>query len=137
MPGKAKVFWESKKNIECALIGCGALLHNALLAARELEKEGIGTIVLNCHTVKPLDEKKVIDVAKKCGAVVTVEEHQVTGGLGGAVAELLAKNHPVPQEFIGMQNVFGESGEPKELIEKYGMGVGSIKEAVYRAVKRK
>ncbi len=137
VPGKAKIFWESKKNPQCAIIGCGALLHNALLAARELEKEGIGTIVVNNHTIKPMDEKKIIEVAKKCGAVVTVEEHQVSGGLGGAVAEVLARNYPVPQEFIGMQNVFGESGEPKQLIEKYGMGVESIKDAVKKVIKRK
>ncbi len=140
IPGKAEIFWQpesSTKKPEVAIIGCGALLFNALLAARELEKEGIETIVVNNHTIKPMDEKKIIEVAKKCGAVVTVEEHQVMGGMGSAVAEVLAKNHPVPQEFIGMQNVFGESGEPKELIEKYGMGVKDIKLAVKRVLKRK
>lgn len=136
-PGKAKVLWESKKKPECAIIGCGALLYNALLAAKELEKDGIGTIVLNSHTVKPLDEKKVLELAKECGAVVTVEEHQVTGGLGGAVAELLAKHLPTPQEFIGMQNTFGESGAPNELIEKYGMDAKAIVSAVKKVTKRK
>lgn len=139
-PGKAEIFWQpatSTKKPEVAIIGCGALLYNALLAARELEKEGIETIVVNNHTIKPMDEKKIIEVAKKCGAVVTVEEHQVMGGMGSAVAEVLAKNFPVPQEFIGMQNVFGESGEPKELIEKYGMGVKDIKLAVKNVIKRR
>ncbi len=135
-PGKAEVFWQSKKP-EVLIIGCGGLLYNALLAARELEKEKIGTVVLNVHTIKPLDEKKVVELAKKIGAVVTVEEHQVEGGLGGAVAEALAKHAPVPIEFIGMQNTFGESGPPEALIKKYGMDVRAIKAAVKKVFKRK
>ncbi len=140
--GKAEVLWESNgkkgkaKKPQVAIIGCGPLVYRALQAAKELEEEEIGTIVLNSHTVKPLDEKKILEVAETCGAVVTVEEHQVSGGLGGAVAELLAKHTPVPMEFIGMQNVFGESGQPDELIEKYGMGVSDIKEAVKRVLRR-
>ena len=94
-------------------------------------------MVLNSHTVKPLDEAAVLAVAKGTGAVVTVEEHQVTGGLGGAVAELLVRKLPTPVEFVGMQNVFGESGTPSELIEKYGMGARSIVAAVKRVIKRK
>lgn len=134
--GKAEIFWKSKKP-QVAIIGCGPLVHNALEVARELEKEGIGAIVVNNHTIKPMDEKTIIDVAKKCGAVVTVEEHQVAGGMGGAVAELLAKKFPVPMEFIGMQDVFGESGKPEKLIEKYGMDIVAIKNAVKRVIKRK
>ena len=143
IPGKAEIFWEStgKKNRakkpQAAIIGCGSLVHYALLAAKELEEEGIGVYVVNCHTVKPLDEQIILEVAERTGAVVTVEEHQVLGGLGGAVAELLAKNFPVPIEFIGLQNVFGESGPPKDLIEKYGMGVKDIKTAVAKVLKRK
>ncbi|MBI2515142.1 transketolase family protein [Candidatus Wolfebacteria bacterium] len=136
VPGKAEIFWASKKP-EVLIIGTGALLYNALQAASELEKEKTETIVLNCHTIKPLDESKVIELAKKCGAVVTVEEHQITGGLGGAVAEVLAKNYPAPMEFIGMPNIFGESGAPAELIQKYGMGVKDIKAAVKKVIKRK
>ena len=136
IPQKAYIMWESKKP-QVAIIGVGPLLYNALLAAKELEDEKIGTIVLNSHTIKPIDEKKIIELAKKCGAVVTIEEHNILGGLGGAIAELLAKNYPVPMEFIGMQNIFGESGKPEELIEKYGMGVKSIKKAVYKVIKRK
>lgn len=134
-PGKAEIFWQSKKP-QVAIIACGPLVYNALLAAYELGKEGTGSIVLNNHTVKPMDGKKIVEVAKKCGAIVTVEEHQVMGGMGGAVAEILAKKHPTPIEFIGMQNVFGESGPPKELIEKYGMGVKDIKTAVKKVLKR-
>ena len=135
-PGKAEILWNDKKP-DVAIIGCGLLLRNALLAAKELEKEKINVTVVNSHTVKPLDEHTILEVAKKAGAVVTVEEHQVTGGLGGAIAELLAKKFPVPMEFIGLQNVFGESGSPLELIEKYGMGVKDIVSAVKRALKRK
>jgi transketolase len=139
IPGKAEIFWQSDSGLKTsvAIIGCGPLLYNALLAARELEKENIGTIVLNSHTVKPLDENKILEVAKKCGAVVTVEEHQVMGGLGGAVAELLSRKLPTPIEFIGMQNVFGESGAPNELIEKYGMGVKDIVAAAKKVIKRR
>ncbi len=136
VPGKAITLWESKSP-KVALIGCGPLLHKAMLVAKDLEKEKIGSIVLNVHTVKPLDEERIIEVAKKCGAVVAVEEHQVIGGLGGAVAELLAKKLPTPMEFIGMQDTFGESGNPEELIEKYGMSQHDIKLAVKRVMKRK
>ncbi|MCL5016000.1 MAG: transketolase family protein [Patescibacteria group bacterium] len=134
--GKAEVFYQTTKS-QAAIIACGLLVYNALAAARELEKEGINVLVINNHTIKPIDEKKITEVAKKCGAVVTVEEHQIYGGLGGAVAEVLAKNHPTPMEFIGMRGIFGESGSAKELIEKYGMGVKDIKEAVKKVIKRK
>lgn len=135
-PGKAEIFWQSR-GADVLIIGCGELLYNAILAARELEKEKIGTIVLNCHTIKPIDDRKIVELAKKCGAVVTVEEHQVNGGLGGAVAEVLAKQAPTQIEFIGMQNTFGESGPPAQLLEKYEMGVSHIKMAVKRVLKRK
>ena len=135
-PGKAEVFWDGKKP-QAAIIATGPLVHKALLAARDLEKEGIETVVLDVHAVKPLDEAKVAEAAKRAGAVVTVEEHQVAGGLGGAIAEFLAKTEPVPMEFIGLQNVFGESGPPEELLEKYGMGAKDIVAAVKRVVKRK
>ncbi len=142
-PGKAEIFWESSgkgsraKKPQVAIIGCGSLVHNALLAAKDLEEEGIGTMVINNHTIKPLDEKTILEAAERCGAVVTVEEHQVLGGLGGAISELLARKLPMPMEFVGMQNTFGESGEPKELIEKYGMGAKDIKAAVKKVLKRK
>jgi len=134
--GRAEVFWASK-NPQAAIIVCGTLVHNALLAAKTLEEEGVGTVVLNNHTVKPMDEKTILRHARQCGAAVTVEEHQVSGGMGGAVAELLAAQHPLPMEFVGMQGVFGESGSPKELVEKYGMGTRDIISAVKRVVKRK
>ena len=136
IPGKAEVFWQSKKP-DVLIIGCGAVVYSALMAARALEEEKIGSVVLNCHTLKPLDEKKIAELAKKAGAVVTVEEHQISGGLGGAVAEALARNWPVPMEFIGLQDTFGESGDPAALIEKYGMDEKSIIRAAKKAIRRK
>ncbi len=136
IPGKAEVFWQSKKP-DVLIIGCGAVVYSALMAARALEEEKIGSVVLNCHTLKPLDEKKIAELAKKAGAVVTVEEHQISGGLGGAVAEALARNWPVPMEFIGLQDTFGESGDPAALIEKYGMDEKNIIRAAKKAIRRK
>lgn len=135
-PGKVQVFWESKKPV-VLLIACGPLMHNTLLAADALEKDGIGSIVLNNHTISPIDTEGIVKYAKKCGAVVTVEEHQVAGGMGSAVSEVLSKNAPTPQEFIGIQGVFGESGSPSDLIDRYSMGVKDIKSAAKKAVRRK
>jgi transketolase len=143
-PGRAEIFWlpgtgssRSTAKADVLIVACGGIVFNSLTAARELEKQKIGAIVLNCHTIKPLDEKKIVELAKKAGAVVTVEEHQVHGGLGGAVAETLAKYAPMPIEFIGMQDTFGESGPPDKLIQKYGMGADAIMHAVKKVLKRK
>lgn len=132
--GKAYVMKEGK---DVAIIGAGPILYNALIAAGELEREGISCAVVNNHTIKPIDAKTLIDVAKKCKAVVTVEEHQTMGGVGSAIAEVLAKNLPVPIEMVGMPDTFGESGQPDELMEKYGMGVKAIKTAVVKVLGRK
>lgn len=132
--GKAEIFREGK---DVAIVACGPLVYNALLAADELSKKGVECLVINNHTIKPMDEKIILSAAEKCGAVVTVEEHQVMGGMGSAVAEMLARNYPVPMEFIGVQDRFGESGNPNELIEHFGMGVDSIKNAVKKVIKRK
>lgn len=135
--GKAEVFWISK-DPQVAIIASGPLLYEALLAARELTRGPlVNCIVVNCNTIKPLDEQTIIRVARTCGAVVTVEEHQIIGGLGGAVAELLAKNFPVPMGFIGMPDSFGESGTPDELLEKYHMKAKDIVEAVKKVIVRK
>ncbi len=119
--GKAQIFWTSK-NPKVGIIATGALLHKALSAAQTLEKEGIEVEVMNLSTIKPLDEEAIISLAKKSGKIVTVEEHQIAGGMGSAVAELLAKKFPVPMKFIGVNDEFGQSGTPAELIEHYGMG---------------
>lgn len=136
IPGKAYELWESKKP-QAVIIGCGPILYQALLAAQELEKEKIGTVVLNSHTIKPLDEKKIATLAKKYGAVVTVEEHSIIGGLGGAVAECLAQHQPTPIEFVGMADTFGESGKPAELLKKYRLDKDAIKNAVKKVIERK
>jgi transketolase len=143
VPGKAEIFWGPSIRAgrglkpQVAIISCGPILYNALLAANELKKEKIGAIVLNNHTIKPIDENKIIEIAKKCGAVLTAEEHTVFGGLGSAVAEVLIRNYPVPMEFVGTQDVFGESGPAQKLIEKYGLGVNDIKTAVKKVLKKK
>ncbi|OGZ41720.1 MAG: transketolase [Candidatus Ryanbacteria bacterium RIFCSPHIGHO2_02_FULL_45_43] len=141
--GKAEVFFDSSSSsgrsarLDVAIVACGPLVYNSLLAAGRLLKDGIRVRVVNNHTVKPMDEKTIIKAARDAGAVVTVEEHQVMGGMGSAVAEVLAKNYPVPMEFIGVQNRFGESGSPDDLIEAFGMGVKAITGAVKKVLKRK
>ncbi len=125
------------KEADVAIIACGPLVHNAMLAAEELAKDGIECIVVNNHTIKPLDVGTITEVAKRASAVVTVEEHQIAGGLGSAVCEALSESHPVPIERIGVRDRFGESGEPNELVEAFGMGVKSIKEAIEKVIKRK
>lgn len=134
--GKALYLWQTKKP-QATIIGCGTLAYNALKAAKELTDEGIEVDMINSPSIKPLDEETIISAARKSGAVVTVEEHQIAGGLGGAVAEVLARNHPVPMEFIGVKDSFGESGGPWELVEKYEMGVSHIKAAVKKVISRK
>ena len=134
--GRAEVVWEAK-DPQAAIIACGPLVYEALLAARELEKKGIEVLVVNSHTIKPLDEKEIVRAAKITGAVVTVEEHQITGGLGGAVAEALSRNYPVPMEYVGMPDCFGESGAPDELLTKYAMKAKNVVEATIKVVARK
>jgi len=130
--GKAEVF---KEGSDVTIIGCGPLVHEALKAAKELQKEKIEAEVINCHTIKPIDKKTIINSAKKTGRVVTIEEHQITGGLGGAVAEVLSQNQPVPMQIIGMPDSFGESGQPQELLDKYGMNAENIIKAVKKLIK--
>jgi transketolase len=132
--GKATTLREGK---DVAIIACGPLVYKALQAAEQLKKNKIDAMVVNCHTIKPLDVKAIVAAAEQCKAVVTVEEHQITGGLGGAVAECLATNRPTPIEFVGVPNVFGESGEPNELLEHFGMGVKHIVAAAKKSVARK
>jgi len=132
--GKAEIF---RDGTDVAIIASGPVLYNGLLAAMELEKEGISVMVVNNHTIKPIDSDTIISAAKKCGAVVTLEEHQTMAGCGSAVCEVLAQNYPVPVEMVGMPNTFGESGEPNELIEKFGMGKTAVVAAVRKVLKRK
>lgn len=132
--GKAEVF---REGTDVAIIACGTLVYEALMAAEALSKEKISCAVINNHTVKPMDEEAIVKAAHECGAVVTAEEHQIAGGMGSAVAEVLARRAPVPVEFVGMKDRFGESGTPAELMQAFGLTAQGIGEAVHRVLKRK
>jgi transketolase len=136
-PFKIGKAYTMKDGYDVALIGAGSVLHDALMAAEELEKEGISVRVVNCHTIKPIDRGAIKKAAQECGAVVTVEEHQINGGVGSAIMEVIAEEYPVPVERVGMPDTFGESGEPRELIEKYGMDAKAMIAAVRKVLKRK
>lgn len=134
--GKAYYLWKSESP-QVSIIGCGALIHEALKAAKSLEEKGVRVSVINAHTVKPLDTATILKAASESGAVVTVEEHQVAGGLGSAVAELLAETRPVPVEFVGVKDRFGQSGTTTELYREYGLDCQAIEAAVQKVLKRK
>ena len=125
-------FWVSNKP-KAVIFATGHLLYQALLAAKELED----VLVANVAVVKPLDKSSILKLVKQIGAVVTVEDHQIAGGLGGAISELLARELPTPMEFVGLQDTFAESGMPSELIKKYGLDSTAIKSAVKKVIKRR
>ena len=135
--GKAQIVWVPEVGIaHVGIVATGALVHTALLAARDLEKKGVKCKILNLATIKPLDTEALIALAKETRKIVTVEEHQITGGMGSAVAQCLAQAFPVPIEFVGVHDRYGQSGTPSELIEKYGMGRQGILDAVMRVINR-
>ncbi len=121
--GKAQVFKDGK---DIALIGCGPVVYQCLEAARQLEKHGIYAMVINCHTIKPLDRGVIVSAARKCKLVITVEEAQINGGLGGAVAELLGEECPTLLKRIGVRDHYGESGSPQELLHKFSFSAEHI-----------
>jgi transketolase len=118
-------------------VASGAMVYQALVAASELTHQGASVLVLNLHTIKPIDEEALLSVARRAGAIVTAEEHQVAGGVGSAVAEVLAKSYPVPMRFVGVEDKFGESGEPRELMEHFGLGVKTIMARAKEVLKHK
>ncbi|MEL6923816.1 MAG: transketolase C-terminal domain-containing protein, partial [Bacteroidota bacterium] len=132
--GKALTLSEGK---DVSIFATGHLVWKAVEAAKELAKEGISCELINIHTIKPLDEAAVLASAKKTGAVVTAEEHQQLGGLGGSIATLLAQQLPTPMELVAMNDSFGESGLPSALLDKYGMGTSDIVAAVKKVLERK
>ncbi len=132
--GRAETF---RFGSDLTILACGPLVYEAIKAAEYLSKKGIEARVLNIHTIKPLDEKAIIQAAKETGAIVTVEEAQGAGGLGGGVAETLGRTVPTPLEIVGMPDRFGESGEPPELLEGFGLTAPFIAMAALRAFKRK
>lgn len=135
--GKANVMYRPDGIAHVGIIATGALVHKAMWAAKKLEKNGIRAVVMNIHTIKPLDTTAIVALARETKAIVTVEEHQIAGGLGGAVAETLAGVQPTPIEFIGVHDQFGQSGKPDELYKHYKMTVEDIMEAVKKVIERK
>jgi transketolase len=125
--GKAQLYYgEEKAKADVGIVATGSLVYKALKVAEDLKKENISAKVLSVTTIKPIDVDALISLAKTCGAIVTVEEHQIACGFGSAVAEVLAQNYPVPMEFIGVKDQFGQSGTPNELLEHYEIGENHI-----------
>jgi transketolase len=121
--GKAQIL---RKGKDLTIIATGSMVWKALLVAEELSKEGYETNVINIHTIKPIDKDSIINAAKKTNAVLTIEEHQIHGGLGSAVAEVLSQSYPIKMKIMGINDTFGESGKPEELLEKYGLGMKNL-----------
>lgn len=132
--GKAELF---KDGTDVAIIACGPMVYEALIAAQQLEQEGINAMVINSHTIKPLDTRTVVQAAQKTGAIVTAEDHQTAGGLGSAVAETIAQTNPVPIRFVGIKDSFGESGSAKELMKKYCITAKDIASAAREVIAQK
>ncbi|WP_419780983.1 transketolase family protein [Maridesulfovibrio sp.] len=133
-PGKAQRLAEGK---DCTIMAVGVMVHRAVAAAKQLAAEGISCRVLNMSWLKPMDEEAVIKAAKETGAVVSCEDHNKYGGLGGAIMEIVCENHPVPVERVAINDVFGSSGEPEDLAREYGLMPEDIAAAVRKVLKRK
>lgn len=131
--GRAQKVWRSESP-RVGLVATGALLHKALLAAKVLQDADIEVDVMNLATIKPLDEDALVALAERTGRIVTIEEHQIRGGMGSAVAECLVQRHPVPMRFVGVDDLFGQSGTPEELVEYYRMGSDAIVAAVHDVI---
>ena len=134
VPGKGIVMKDGK---DVAIFATGLMVNEAIIAAKELANDGIDAAVINIHTIKPLDEELVLDYAKKCGTVVTAEEHSIIGGLGSAVCETLSEKMPTPVTRVGMEDKFGSSGPAVQLLEYYGQSAKTIVEKAKLAVSRK
>lgn len=131
--GKGEILREGK---DAAIFATGILVHESLKAAEILENEGIRAYVVNIHTIKPLDNEMIIELAKKTNCVITAEDHNIIGGLGGAVAEVLSENYPCIMKRIGLQDKYAESGKPDELYKKYGLDAESIAEECIKIIKK-
>ncbi|MFI5217916.1 MAG: transketolase family protein [Bacteroidia bacterium] len=132
--GKAEIFCEGN---DVSIFATGHMVWKALEAAEKLTEMGIDAEVINIHTIKPLDEKAILQSVKKTKCVVTAEEHQINGGLGDVICHVLSKNYPVPVEIIGVNDTFGESGTPEQLLEKYGLSSDRIIRAAEKVISRK
>ncbi|MBW2970533.1 transketolase family protein [Candidatus Woesearchaeota archaeon] len=131
--GKASVFREGK---DATIVASGLMVYHSLLAAESLKKQKIDVRVINLHTIKPIDKDAILKAAKETGRIVTAEDHQIGGGMGSAVAELLAENYPVPMRFVGVRDRFGQSGKPDDLLKEYGLTAGDIEKAVVKVIKK-
>ncbi|MEA1986665.1 MAG: transketolase family protein [Candidatus Marinimicrobia bacterium] len=132
--GKSQIL---KTGNDVTIVACGVLVYEAILASRELEKIGISAEVINMHTIKPLDEKALLESVNKTGAIVSAEEHQIAGGLGSTIAESLVKSKPVPMEMVGIKDEFGMSGTSEGLLTYYNLRSKNIVESVKKVIKRK
>ncbi|MEC9173703.1 MAG: transketolase C-terminal domain-containing protein, partial [Candidatus Thermoplasmatota archaeon] len=132
--GKFSVIREGE---DIAILACGVMVSEAIDAADKLASEGVKATVVDVHTIKPFDHETMTTLAKKCGAIVSAEDHSIIGGLGGAIAESLAANHPTPLEQVGVKDVFGMSGQPHELMEYYGLTMENIVDAAHKAISRR
>ncbi len=132
--GKGDILKEGK---DVCIIAVGVMVHRAIEAAELLEEEGISCRVVNMSSIKPIDRDLIEDSARETGAIVTAEDHNILGGLGGAVSEVVVSSYPVPIEMVGIRDCFGESGEPEELATKYGIDVSGIIDGVRHVLKRK
>ena len=132
--GKA---WMVNEGTDVSIFATGHLVWESILAGEMLEAEGINAEIINIHTIKPLDEKAILQSVKKTGCAVSAEEHQVAGGLGDSIAQVLIQNHLAPLEYVGVKDSFGESGTPAQLMEKYGLTAKDIVAAAKRAIARK
>jgi transketolase len=126
-----------REGTDVAIIACGVMVYEALVAAEELASRGIRARVVNLHTLKPLDEEAIVRAARDCGAIVTAEEHQINGGLGGAVAEVVVRRHPVAMEFVAVRDRFGRSGKPEELMAAFGIKAPDVVRAADLVLARK
>jgi len=131
--GKGKILVEGN---DVTIIAVGVMVYRALEAAKQLKKEGVSCRVVSMSSLKPIDKKLIIDSAKKTGFIITAEDHNIIGGLGGAVAEVLGENYPVPMVRVGIMDCFAESGDPRELAEKYGLDSKGIEKAVKKILKK-
>jgi transketolase len=122
---------------DVTIVATGHLVWEALQASEKLFEKGIHAEVINIHTIKPLDKDAILKSVAKTGCIVTCEEHNYLGGLGESVARVLAENNPIPQEFVAVQDTFGESGTPEQLLEKYGLNDVAVVKAVQKVLKRK
>jgi transketolase len=132
--GKALLMQEGT---DVTIFATGHLVWKAMEATRQLAEQGVSVELINIHTIKPLDEEAILDSVRKTRCVVTAEEHQLAGGMGESIARVLARRMPVPMEFVGVSDQFGQSGKPEELLDKYGMSAAHVADAVHRVLRRK